>query len=189
MSGTWRAFQSALPYSSGSFSISKVATLQAPNEAIFVEEVSPLSGPELAQLLPAAIQLWEQRGLDEQSLQRLRETRVEVAGLPGPLLGATSQDVIRIDSTAAGFGWFIDATPDRNEEFTLHNSVYRAPVGSDAGRMDLLTVLTHEMGHLLGFRDLDSDLHADDIMSDTLSPGMRRLPWAKAVDRVFAEGF
>ena len=37
--------------------------------------------------------------------------------------------------------------------------------------MDLLTVLEHEVGHLLGFDDADTG-----VMSDTLPAGTRRTP-------------
>jgi hypothetical protein len=42
--------------------------------------------------------------------------------------------------------------------------------------MDLLTVLAHELGHLLGREDLDPVTQAHDLMAATLGVGMRRLP-------------
>jgi hypothetical protein len=47
-------------------------------------------------------------------------------------------------------------------------------LGSDAyGRMDLLTVVEHELGHLLGFAH-----DSTDVMDDTLVAGMRVTPLA-----------
>jgi hypothetical protein len=40
------------------------------------------------------------------------------------------------------------------------------------GRMDLLTVVMHELGHVLGFADLDPN--AGELMSETLDAGTRR---------------
>jgi len=40
--------------------------------------------------------------------------------------------------------------------------------------MDLLTVLTHEMGHVLGLSDLDGQATPDSLMAGTLQPGQRR---------------
>jgi hypothetical protein len=50
----------------------------------------------------------------------------------------------------------------------------------DPARIDLLTAVAHELGHLLGFEDLDS---ADELMSDVLSLGERH----SAIDAVFAD--
>ena len=55
--------------------------------------------------------------------------------------------------------------------------------------MDLLTVLEHEIGHVLGF-----DHEATGVMEDTLATGTRRTPsagsdtnWLAAVDVIFSE--
>ena len=42
--------------------------------------------------------------------------------------------------------------------------------------MDLLTAVLHEEGHALGLPDLNPVLYPDDVMTETLSPGLRRLP-------------
>jgi hypothetical protein len=44
--------------------------------------------------------------------------------------------------------------------------------------MDLLTVISHELGHLLGLGDLDPGRYGHDVMTATLAPGERRLPGA-----------
>ena len=78
---------------------------------------------------------------------------------------------------AAGFGWFADLTPNDDAEFQ--------PGGAVASRMDLLTVLAHELGHLLGF---EHDSKPGHLMSETLAPGMRLLPIGSGsdIDQVFA---
>ena len=45
--------------------------------------------------------------------------------------------------------------------------------------MDLLTVLPHELGHLLGF---EHDPEAGHVMSESLAPGVRLLPIGAAAD-------
>ena len=51
--------------------------------------------------------------------------------------------------------------------------------------MDLLTVVEHELGHVAGLGDLDPSL--DDLMSSSLSKGIRRQASASDVDAVFAD--
>jgi hypothetical protein len=42
--------------------------------------------------------------------------------------------------------------------------------------MDLLTVVMHELGHVLGFGDVDTASHPYELMATDLAPGVRRLP-------------
>jgi len=106
-------------------------------------------------------------GLTAQQLDQLEVLRVDVVDLPGVNLGETLGGRISIDADAAGYGWFIDPTPWDDVEFRR---------GDEAARnhVDLLSVVAHEMGHVLGFEH--SDGRADDVMAAFLLPGARRLP-------------
>jgi hypothetical protein len=81
---------------------------------------------------------------------------VNIGHLPPGYLGLAFPGAIWIDQTAAGFGWSIGAGPA-------------------AGRMDLLTVVAHELGHELGLGDINAD---DDVMGEALAAGVRRVPAA-----------
>jgi hypothetical protein len=91
-------------------------------------------------------------------------------------LGRVVGDTILIDTDAAGYGWFVDSTPYDDTEFRRQNAddvLLATPSSPAYGYMDLLTVIMHEIGHLLGFEDLDS--RAGDLMSATLDTGVRLL--------------
>ena len=110
------------------------------------------------------------------SQQHLLDTiEVDATDLSGILLGVSEGGKILIDVDGGGSGWFVDATPGRNEEFALRQGELAARRFSPAaGRMDLLTVVEHEMGHVAGF---DHDIAGDGgLMSDALAAGVRRLP-------------
>jgi glucose/arabinose dehydrogenase len=103
----------------------------------------------------------------------------EVANLGGAYLGLAlpAQGTVLIDDDAAGFGWFVDPTPQQNEEFSggAGGAVLTATPGGPAdGRMDLLTVVRHELGHLAGQADLDGSGQSRLLMVGTLAPGIRR---------------
>ena len=50
--------------------------------------------------------------------------------------------------------------------------------------MDLLTVVSHELGHMLGLEDVSpSD---GSLMSGTLESGLRREPGVEEIDEYFA---
>ena len=119
------------------------------------------------------------------------------ADLSGSALGSTTGNKITLDTNAAGYGWFIDATPYQNEEWlpTSNPNEWVAKPGSEAeGKMDLLSVLLHEYGHVLGIEHT-ADRH--DLMASILQPGVRHLPdvdaWAALLDKsdngiAFAQG-
>jgi hypothetical protein len=118
--------------------------------------------------------------LDAAEVDELESAEVLITDLPGATLGMASEemDTVWIDEDAAGYGWFVDETPAEDEEFAVIRALGdMEATGGDAGdQMDLLTVLAHELGHLLGHEDLDPVTHAHDLMAATLGPGARRLP-------------
>ncbi|MCB2039654.1 MAG: hypothetical protein KDH48_02045, partial [Rhodoferax sp.] len=140
---------------------------------------SPLTGtlpalPDATQMIldPAAIagqreavaDLWRALGADADGL--LDTIRIAVADLPGSELASTvlgPQPMITVDYNAAGQGWYIDADPASNEDF--------------AG-MDLVTVLAHEFGHVLGLHHVVGSAAGGSVMSAFLDAGTRRLPTA-----------
>lgn len=73
----------------------------------------------------------------------------------------------------------MDATPDTESEFIwdpLTSQFIANPLGPAAGKMDLLTIVMHQLGHTLGYPALDPDEHPYDLMSPILDVGLRRLP-------------
>jgi hypothetical protein len=97
--------------------------------------------------------------------------KLQVADLPGDLLGLADPATgrILIDANGAGYGWFVDPTPGANEEF---DAALHALAGGPAdGRMDLRTVLLHELGHLSGQPDQDG---TGGLMDGALPAGVRR---------------
>jgi len=79
---------------------------------------------------------------------------------------------IIVDVDAGGRGWFVDQTPMLDEEFAGNGAVLTALSGGPAAdRVDLLSVIAHEMGHAIGFG------HSDDgVMDENRLPGERALP-------------
>ena len=91
--------------------------------------------------------------------------------LPDTTLGLASGNVIFLDTNAAGQGWFVDPTPREDSEFTSG-----MPDTTTAAKVDLLTVVVHEMGHILGLDDdAATDPVAGTVMADVLPVGVRRI--------------
>jgi hypothetical protein len=127
----------------------------------------PLTPDVLNELQRAAIARWESAGMRKAVADALHAVPIRITDLPGLQLGLASADTIWIDIDGAGHGWFIDDTPYDDLEFP-------ALQGSESsGRMDLLTVLLHEYGHI-GGQNHSEDAGA--LMAELLGPGERRRP-------------
>jgi Tol biopolymer transport system component len=99
-----------------------------------------LLSAEVQPLLAEALARWQAAGVDTSGLSNIA---IQVADFPGAALGQASGHTIWLDANAAGWGWFVDATPSDDSEFTTPGNQ------GEQNRMDLLTVLAHEIGHLL----------------------------------------
>ena len=142
-----------------------------------------LTTAELGGIVEAAIARWVATGLSEEQLAALDGLTFATADLGGANLGSYMAGLVLMDNDAAGHGWFVDATPFDDAEFGHVVSATQLQTdlsGPPAGQMDLLTLVMHEIGHVLGL-DHAEDSSAGDLMSDHLVTGERRLPSAADV--------
>ncbi|MCA9246635.1 MAG: peptidylprolyl isomerase [Planctomycetales bacterium] len=131
----------------------------------------PFPLEDFASIVVVAQDIWAD-ALPAGSEASLASLSFQIADLPGNLIGLYQSGVISIDRNAAGVGWFVDASPRSANEYSTGAENSDLADADAAARVDLLTTVLHEMGHALGF-----DHNAvDSIMSDTLAPGVRRLP-------------
>jgi Ca2+-binding RTX toxin-like protein len=131
-----------------------------------------LTAAEIGALQAEAIQRWAEAGVDASALARMEQVQIQVADLGGLALGEEFGNTIVLDTDAAGYGWFIDRTPGQDSEYRAsRDGAFVADHGPAAGRMDLLSVLAHELGHAAGFGHTDSG-----PMAATLAAGTRDLP-------------
>jgi hypothetical protein len=153
---------------------------QAPVEA--VEAESLLTSEALSPIVDAAIVRWtEALGSDEAIAAALHEVIFQLTDFDDLTLGQAIEDTILIDSDAAGYGWFVDETPSDDVEFGIDrgDGELLATADSEAyGQMDLLTVVTHELGHELGLAHAGNQL-----MAESLDAGVRRLPATNSLSK------
>jgi hypothetical protein len=114
-----------------------------------------LSTEQLQSVISEGIAHLRSAGYD---VSTLYQATFIIVDLHTVLLGVAYETTIWIDQDAAGHGWYLGGAS-------------RAFDG-----VDLLTVVTHELGHLLGFDSIDPAVLTNDWMTATLPTGVRRLP-------------
>jgi hypothetical protein len=162
-----------------------------------VQALSPTPGEthltqaELDSVVAVAIGHWALAGASASQLAALHAAVVTVADLSDNVVGQEASGHIQIDADAAGHGWFVDPTPNENSEFmnaanAAGTDLYTDPSNAAAGHLDLLTTVTHELGHVLGLADKADPSDANDLMYVNLVDGERRMP--DATDVAQADG-
>ena len=143
---------------------------------------SALSSTALAPYIDEAIARWTAVGLSAEQITALESVAFQVTdldalgylGLAQPALGT-----IQIDDNAAGYGWYLDAALADNAEFKQVVSTTELsadPLAAAARGIDLLTVVLHELGHVLGLDDLYAAASPHELMTESLGRGTRHLP-------------
>ncbi len=142
-----------------------------------IGDMATLTEAQLAPVVAAAVDAWTRKlGADQERLGALNGLAISVADLPDLALGETlAGGRILIDANGAGHGWFVDLSPADNSEFGVLNpdTLAMTVEGPASGRMDLVTVVMHEIGHVLGFDHTEAEVYA--VMHEDLEPGVRYL--------------
>jgi hypothetical protein len=120
---------------------------------------TPLTTASARPVVDQAIAAWQ--SIDPRAAGALDHVEVIVSDLPQTVLGLSSptSNTIWLDVNGGGHGWQITGASS-----------------STPGGMDLMTVISHELGHVLGLADLDASSHAGDLMSSRLNADVSRSP-------------
>jgi Bacterial Ig domain/YDG domain/Bacterial cadherin-like domain len=124
-------------------------------------DAGSLTAEQLQPVVTEAIGQLRAAGYDVASLG---QASFQITNLQAVLVGVTYQNTIWIDENAAGHGWYLGEVSGGTSSIDA------------SGRVDLLTVVTHELGHVLGFASVSPALKPDNWMTATLPAGVRRLP-------------
>jgi hypothetical protein len=130
--------------------------------------VTPLTAAQLQPIWTEALARWEEAGATAAQVSPLANVAAQIVSLPPGILARTGPDTIWISQDAAGYGWFIDPTPSGDRAFNGR------PTSAAQGRMDLLSVVAHEMGHII--LAMEESAQPNDVMTEALPVGVRRLP-------------
>ncbi|EMI20777.1 hypothetical protein RMSM_02290 [Rhodopirellula maiorica SM1] len=102
----------------------------------------------LSHAISEAHNYWTRQGISQSQQSQLANAEYFIRDLADGVLGRAFRNTVYIDSNAAGIGW---------------------QLGSGLG-IDLVDVLTHELGHVLGFDDVYDSHREGDVMYGIRSP-------------------
>jgi uncharacterized repeat protein (TIGR01451 family) len=167
------------------------ATCQSPSFSLLAADGEGPGAPSISQaqldnIAQAASARWSQAGLSPDQLAQLQAAQVRVADLPDGQLGNSGAGKIEIDQNAAGWGWFVDSTPGDDSEFSLQAGQLQASNTNAQNRVDLLTSVLHEQGHLLGLHE--ENPNSPSLMAAELPLSVRRLPVTQNAPSALAIG-
>ena len=138
-----------------------------------------LTEAELKPIADEAIARWRASNLVADIDDRLQHVTFDIADLPGRLLGQTDGTSVSIDTNAAGCGWYIDPSPIDDLEFDAAptaDGLTASSLSPAHARIDLLTAVEHELGHVLGFDHPEPGAPwTPAVMEEALPAGVRIL--------------
>lgn len=133
-----------------------------------------LVSDSLPAIVDEAIRRLENNGLRSEEVDLLKSAQFRVASLTDETgaLGFAAGNSVTIDDNAAGYGWFVDATPRDDDEFSLFTN--DALLDREAHRrIDLLSVVMHELTHVLERAFPQRDFRFGEVGGETLRVGHR----------------
>ena len=122
-----------------------------------VQSGETLTDERLRAVVADAVARWSSLGLTAEQLARLNSVDVQIADLDsqGDFGVAGSGDIL-IDNDALGLGWHVGNGP------------------VPANQVDLLSVVLHELGHIVGYGDLDPQQFPNSLMAGEIQAGQER---------------
>ncbi|MDF1739372.1 MAG: autotransporter-associated beta strand repeat-containing protein, partial [Verrucomicrobiales bacterium] len=176
------ALQEATPQTSGELD----SVVEGMGSITFDEGIEfDYTEEDVERLAQEAISRWEKSGLTAEQLEALESITYAVTDLEGSVIGAAEGSAIYLDYNAAGADWFVDDTEWLDEEFVEIDGILRAISGDDidglafdggaSAGIDMLSVLMHEQGHILGLLDEYELGLRDSSMFGRFDEGERRI--------------
>ncbi|MDF1816297.1 MAG: right-handed parallel beta-helix repeat-containing protein, partial [Verrucomicrobiales bacterium] len=169
-------FESADSFAEGE--IPAVNSSASSGELVTLTSFDHLSSQEIESLANAAVERWKEADLTAEQIEALEAIEISMVDMEGFALGETEGTEIFLDWNAAGRDWFIDETPFDDDEFEFAESstAFRDTDGDAQYGIDMLTVMMHEMGHVLGLEDIYQSAQDLNLMHWDLDEGQRITP-------------